>query len=196
MTKPPIILKNSLKAYFARLGVMRFIVALLIIGVYTYARPMYGVVIFVCVAVVLGLVFWHIAHRKTIVSDDAITSMGGLARKKVIRRSNLQGVLLAHYVEPGFGVTKRLLLRDKQSGARISVGEFYGATAAIDTLQKTLPPEAIAEHADPIVIAGVAKQFPEYCSYAERHPYLLAMMIVVGTLIVIVIIVATSQLTS
>lgn len=154
---------------------------------YCYANPSYGVLMASAVVLVLAGVFYHVARRKVTITERDITVRGGLLPKKTIQRASLKGIYVPAYVEPNFGQFQRLLLRDEQTGAKISLNGLYWGDEAVAAAYQALPAKQVAKQKEQLASVHIAKQFPEYLSYGERHPYKTAGMIVAGIMAAVVL---------
>ena len=189
MNQPTIITAN-IKTYLAHLGIVRFLIAGSIVAMYCYANPSYGALMATAVVLVLAGVFYHVARRKVAITERDITARGGLLPKKTIQCASLKGVYVPTYVEPNFGQFQRLLLRDEQTGAKISLNGLYWGDEAVAAAYQALPAKQVAKQKEQLASVHIAKQFPEYLSYGERHPYKTAGMIVAGIVVAVTVVVA------
>lgn len=182
--------KVSLSHYLSRLGAPRFIFAAVLLAAYSAAKPAQGLVAAAVVIVVLGLFFFHISRQKIEVTLANVTLRGGFTRQRTIERASLAGFYLTQYVEPGFGVFKRLILRDSNTGVKISLVGIYWDAETIDRVYKVLKKNSVEAISEPLTSAMVAKQFPVFVSYMERHPFKVAWMIIGGVVVLVAILVA------
>lgn len=185
------VFRVNFKAYLARLGAGRFILAAIIIAGYFFLRPSQGWFVLIGVAIGLGLAFYHITQRKILLSDAEIVASGGLLRRRAIARTSLAAHYFPHYKETNFGIFERLLLRDTQTGAKISINGLYWGLeelAEIRTLIKRK--NEIIVYNEPITNTELAKKFPYYLGYIERRPYVSAGLIVLGVVAIVTVMVA------
>lgn len=178
----PLTIQVNVKQYLRRLGVPRFILAAVLLGfVGVYADPITAGIIIGSVVVILGISFFHISRLKVEVTTTHIRRFGGLAKSKTIQLTNLAPVLgFLQYVEPGFGVYPRIILRDTTTRTIISLQALYWGLEDIQRLAAVV--EALGKEAQYYeglaTSAMIAKQFPDYLPLHERRPYALAFGIV------------------
>lgn len=178
------VFRVNFKAYLARLGAGRFILAAIIIAVYFFAQPAQGIFVLAGVVLGLGVAFYHLTQRRVIIGDTAVIAVGGLAKKQTITRASLEAHYFTRFSETNFGIFERILLRDAQTGARISINGLYWDAKELAEIRKLLQQKnTIATHSDIVASADLAKQYPQYLSYIERHPYKSASLIVLAVVV-------------
>ena len=81
--------------------------------------------------------------------------------------------MFANYYETSFGVVPRISIGRKSGKSPLTLSGLYWQAAELDKVISVLKDKKVeAEYYEDLVnYAMIAKQFPAYATYVERHPY-------------------------
>lgn len=187
----PFHIKADLSGYRQRLGVFRIVLAIALTGIIFFR---FGWLAWVISVVVIGLtifiVMFALSRRSVTLNADSIQVHSAFGRTTTVSYADLAGAkVFLGYIEAGFGHAPRIVVGKNNNKPLLSMNTLYWNVNDIDLLQATLQSKNVAleTYVDPVLSATVAKQFPGYVSYFERHPYLVAVGIVFALLIAITV---------
>lgn len=187
----------NLKRYFAQLGITRFILAaFLLSATWIGFEPTGAIIITASVIGILALTWIQFALTRLHIDGTAITQSGGfLPKKKLVLASLAPAINVIQYVEPGFGVFKRLLLQDTATGKKLSLSSLQWDEATIAAVREHLTTSGIHVESieTPTTIQQLSKAYPAYLPLFIRRPYLSATLIVLAIVMLIAVTVIIFQ---
>lgn len=186
----PFEMKANLVEYRRRLGVARFVLALGLTFVF-YAK--FGVVVWILSVIGLAgliiLILFLLSRRKVIASNTGITYINGLGMKRTALYSQIaDSRVFINYIEPGFGVVVRVIIGTTDKKPLVSLTSLFWKLEDVDLLIAALSKQGktFEYFEDMAQSAAIAKQFPESVATYEKHPVLIATLIVIAIVAVVV----------
>lgn len=189
----PYTAKADTAEYRKRIGWWRIALALLLTGVF-FAR--FGFLVWLLSTIGIAgiiVIVLVVLSRHTITFNSAdFVHVNGFGRRRTFAYSDIEGAkAFVNFIEPGFGMLPRLTVAPKSGEAPLTLSSLYWPPEEMDKIiaifqEKKVPTEF---YVDPATSAMIAKQFPNYTSYMERHPLKIA---VIATLAVIAFSVAAA----
>lgn len=186
----PYTFKAHLGEYRKRLGAGRILLALGLTSIFAFR---FGVLVWILSVIGIAAVIWGVMYllstRTITLSSDSIVYRNGFGKQRTIRLSEIEGVkAFLGYIEASFGIAPRIVVGVKGDAAPLILSALYWKPDDLDIVlayatEKSL--ETIS-YPDPVSYPAIAKEFPSYASYIERHTGLVAIIAVVAILIVVV----------
>jgi hypothetical protein len=186
----PYEMKATLKGYWARVGVWRFLLGFAL-TYFIYLRGGFWtwVICLVAIIVLISVILFLLSKRSIKATSEGLEYTSAFGAKYSIAYSEIDvaRLFLAYIEAGGFGVIPRIIVTSKQGKPFASIYALYWPPEGMDALLAILKDKKVkVESFDTLVnSAGIAKQFPDAVRYYEKHPYLVAMGIVVVLLVVI-----------
>ena len=194
----PYTIKATLVEYRRRLGVWRIVLAIALTFIIYLRFGFTAWLISVAViAVIIGGILWFLGRRSLIMTPGGIEYENCFGKRTKIAYSDIDGVkVFANYYETSFGVVPRISIGRKSGKSPLTLSGLYWQAAELDKVIAVLKDKKVeAEYYEDLVnYAMIAKQFPAYATYVERHPYKLATIIVIGILVLVTIFVLVVDL--
>lgn len=181
----------NVRRYFAQLGIARFIAAALLLIFAWFRFETIGAIIITTSVLGILLIIWlQFTLTRVRVNHGVIVQQGGFLPTKTLTISSLAPALyVVQYIEPGFGVFKRLLLLDTATGKKLNFSSLYWDEATVADIIKHLTESGakVDTIKDPTTIQQLAKAHPKYLPLFIRRPYLSATFIVLAIAVLITI---------
>jgi hypothetical protein len=181
----------NLKRYFAHLGIARFILAAVLLGItWIGFKKFEAVIITASVVGILAITWTQFALTRLRIDKTNLVRSGGFLLAKKLTISSLAPVIDAtQYVEPGIGVFKKLLIRDTATGKRLSISSLQWDESTIVAISEHLAASGIRVETieTPTIIQQLSKTYPAYVPFFIRRPYLSSILIVLGITLAITI---------
>jgi len=188
----PYTFKANLSEYRRRMGVMRIILAF-IISLALYFR--FGLIVWIisviCITFFLIVLFYLLSTRTITLKSDSLVYRNGLGKRRTVLFESIESAkVFLNYYEPTFGIFPRISIGMKK-GAPISiVSTFWTLVDMERTLVVLKDKKVLVEYyEEPVSYPALAKQFPSYVTYIERHPIQLT-FIILGVILVIAVAIA------
>lgn len=185
----PYTFKATLRNYWRLLGVPRILLAFALTFIFWFRfGPVVWILSTIGLAIVILLILHLLSARRVTITPDGFDYKGGLGGTRTIRFDQIEGVkVFINYLEPGFGATPRVAVAVKD-GMPVNFTGLYWSGEELDKLLAVLAEKKITTeyYEDMVVYQTVAKQFPTYASYIERHTGFVALTSVIGIVVVIV----------
>lgn len=189
----PYTIKANLVEYRRRIGLWRVILSFALTFLFFVK---FGFVVWLLsvigLTVLIAVILWRLGRRSIIISPDGIEYVNGIGRRTKMTFSDIEGAkVFINYYEPSFGVVPRVSIGRKSGKSPISLMGLFWPAIELDKLIAVLNDKKVkVEYYEDVANYGmIAKQFPAYATYVERHPYKLATIIVIAILVAIVAIV-------
>lgn len=183
----------TLAEYRRRLGAWRIVLALaLTFLIYLRFGFVTWLLSVVAIVVIIVGILWFLGRRSVTITPEGVDYKNGLGTHFVIPFAEMDGAkVFVNYYEASFGVVPRVTIGRKAGTAPISLMGLYWRPEELDKLIAVLNDKKVkVEYFEDIATyTMIAKQFPAYATYVERHPYKLATFIVIGILVLITAIV-------
>lgn len=186
----PYEMKATLKGYWPRVGIWRFILGFaLTFLIYLRGGFWAWLISLVAIVVLLTIILFVFSKRSITATNTGLEYRNAFGAKHPIAYSEIEvaRLFLAYIEAGGFGVIPRVIISSKQGKPFASLYALYWPPEDIGALIALLEDKKVkVEYFDTLVdSARIAKQFPESVRYYEKHPYLVAIGIVVLLLVVI-----------
>ncbi len=178
--------KASFKEYSKRIN-KGAIIAAIVLSSFFFIKfgALVGVLSVAGRIVLIGLILFLLTHRSITLKPEGIDYRNGLGKVRTIHYQDIEGVkVFLNYVEPSFGAFPRILI-GVRDGAPLSVLAVYWPLDELEKLLAVLRDKTTeAEYYDqPVAYGTIAKQFPTYVPYIERHPGRVAAITTVAILV-------------
>lgn len=189
--KLPLRIKANLKEYYGRVGAWRVTLALVIILVVFFRfGPLVWLAVIAATALLVFGILFMLSRRAVTFNEDSIQVHSAFGTTKTVSYKDVNGVkVFMGYIEAGFGHSPRLIVGLKNNKPLFSMTTLYWDAKDIDLVQATFQSKGIKVEAyeDVVVSATIAKEFPGYVAYYERHPYILAALIVAAIVVAVTV---------
>ena len=180
----PYAIHANLNSYRKRLGIFPIVLAAIVLIIFG-AR--FGIVGLVIMAVVVALLIFAILRilggRTLTVTNEGIERTTPFFGTRRVAFGDIDGVkVFINYVEGMFGAVPRVGVAVK-NGAPVSLNGLYWPPEELDKLLAIFRAHNVNAqyYGEPANYSMIAKQFPAYASGFERHPWLIAWAVVLGT---------------
>jgi len=185
----PYSFKSNLTEYRKRLGVGRIALAFVLTFIFWLRfGPVVWILSVIGLTILIVGILYLLSLRRATITPEGISYRGGLGRTRTVRFDEIEGtkVFLGYY-EPSFGLAPRVVVAQK-NGTPIVFSGLSWVPEDLDKLLAVLKDKnvTIEYYEDVVTYAMIAKQFPTYTTYVERHPFVVATWSVIGILIVCV----------
>lgn len=188
----PYALHANLKEYGRRLGAWRIVLAL---GLTAFLYFRFGFVVWllsvVAIAALIIGILLILSKRTVTASPEGLETKNAFGVRRSIRYDEIEEVkVFINYYEPSFGVTPRVSIGMRDKSSPIALIGLYWPVEELDRLLAVLRDKKVATeyYADPAGYQIIAKQFPTYATYLERHTGLVAAIATVAIIVAVVII--------
>jgi len=173
--------KANLAEYRRRIGAVRIILALLVSLVLIYQYGVLGWII-TAVALTLGLVgFFYLLSTRTItLTAEGLEYRNAFGRRRTVNYTSIESTkVFMNYYEPFSGVFPRIVIGFKKAPS-INLLATYWTVEDLERTLSTLSSKGVAVeyYEDVVTYTTIAKQFPRYALYIERHPVQLSFIII------------------
>lgn len=183
----PYTFKASLAGYWQRIGKMRLVIAGLITFIFWFRwGPVVWLVSVIFLAIVIFTILYALSSRRVTLREDGFDYGGKFSRSRTIRYDQLEGAkVFINFYDAAFGMAPRVSLAVKE-GSPINLTAIYWPLDELDKLIATLKQKnvPVEYYEDAVSYSAVAKQFPHYASYVERHTGFVALVSVIAILVV------------
>lgn len=186
----PYTLHANLKEYRRRLGIGRILLALALTAFF-YFR--FGLLVWILSVIGLTLVIVAIlvilSKRTVTVSQEGVEFKNAFGKRRSVQFSEIEGVkVFVNYYEPSFGMIPRVSIAVRGDKPPIVLVGMYWPVDELDKLLAVLRDKKVQTdyYADPATYSVIAKEFPNYATYMERHLGRVVMIILPIILAVVV----------
>lgn len=188
----PFEMKATLKGYWPRVGIFRFILGFALTFI-IYARGGFlaWLLSVIAIVILLTVILLCLSKRSITATEEGLEFKNAFGAKRSIIYSDISVArLFIGYVETGgFGVMPRIIISSNEGTPFASIYALYWPPEKMESLLALLNERKVKVEAYDTVVnsAMIAKQFPDAVSYYEKHPYIIAIGIVIALLIVITV---------
>lgn len=180
----------NLSMYRKRLGVWRIILAFAV-SLILFFR--FGLIVWLislaAIILIIGVILFALKKRSITVDADGIEYKNMFGQRNRITYSEIESVkVFINFYDPAFGTTPRVSIAKKgdTSAPIVLVGMYWGLEDLDKLLAVVKDKNVKAEYYDDMAAYGdVAKAFPSYATYLERHTGRVA-LIATGAMLVVV----------
>lgn len=166
--------------YRQSIGTTRIVVALgITIIFWVRLGPLGWLISVVSIAALIWLIIFLITRRSITIDGQGVHYKGSFGAKKSIHFDEIKSVeVFDNYIDPGFGAMPRIIIAPKSGGYFFSIAGIFWPNESMAQLLSSLRDNKVALnfYTEPIVSAGISKQFPQLVPFYERHPYLVAVI--------------------
>lgn len=180
----PYTIHASLKDYTRRLGPGRIILAIAISLIILVRFGLFAWIISVIgIALLITLILFLLSKRQLAVTKDGIVYRSFIGRRYTLSFDQLEGVkVFVNYFEPTFGITPRVSIAQKTGKAPIILVGLFWALEDMEQMLTLLKEKKVpVEYYDDTVTYSLIRgQFPSHTTYVERHPVVIATIVVIA----------------
>lgn len=186
----PYSFKATLKEYRKRIGIWRIGLAL-IISIFFWVK--FGPVVWILsvlgiAAAIIGY-FYLVSRSRVTLTNEGIEYHSGFGRTQIVPYGELEGAkVFINFLDAGFGIAPRVSVAQKGATPNpINLNSLYWSVDDMDRLIAVLNDKKVTvEYYEDIVqYQVIAKQFPNYATYIERHTGFVALMTVIAIVVIV-----------
>ena len=187
----PYSFKANLKEYRKRVGIWRIGLAL-IISIFFWVKfgPVVWILSVLAIAAAILGYFYVLSRGRVTLTTEKVEYRSGFGRTQNVPYAELEGAkVFINFLDAGFGIAPRVSVAQKGATSHpINLNSLYWSVDDMDKLIAVLNDKKVpVEYYEDIVqYQAIAKQFPNYATYIERHTGFVALMAVIAILVLVV----------
>lgn len=177
----------TLREYWRRLGLWRVLLAFgLTFLIFIRGGFLVWLGTVVALAVLIAGILFFLGRRSVTLTPEQLEYKNALGRMTAFPYAEMKGAkVFVNYYEPSFGVAPRIIIGQKNNKKIVSLTGLYWPAEELEKLMVTLDKKKVKmEYFEELATAAVVtRQFPDYTTYAQRHPFALGLYIGLGILV-------------
>lgn len=185
----PFKMKANLAEYRRRIGIGLVLVGVAL-SLIVYVRS--GVIAWLCVlaasALLITVIMYMISRRTITATDTGVEHVNMFGIRHFLLYSDVKSVkVFLEHVEANFGSAPKVIIGKKNGKPFTSMSGIIWKPEEIDLLLAALAnKDVVVEYYDGAVTSlSIAKQFPEFATPYEKHPYMWSFAIAFAILIAV-----------